>query len=133
MVVADFVFRLQDLLMNVQISVRRMPLSLGMENVINQTCNDISSKFHDIHIIEVYLEDINGPYKGGLDKRCHLKVRGLNHFSVDVTEISRDLYSAVDRAFSRLIQIIKRKLSGRALDSAALQEYFSSFSKGAVI
>lgn len=119
--------------MNVQISVRRMPLSLGMEKVINETCNDISSKFNDIQTIEVYLEDINGPHKGGLDKRCHLKVRGQKHFNVDVTEIKRDLYSAIDKAFSRLIQIIKRKLSGKPVDSSDLLEKLAPVSAGSLI
>jgi len=37
---------------------------------------------------------------------------------VDVTEIKRDLYSAIDKAFSRLIQIIKRRLSAKAFSSS---------------
>ena len=119
--------------MNVQISVRRMPLSLGMEKVINETCNDISSKFHLIQTIEVYLEDVNGPHKGDLYKRCHLKVRGQKRLSVDITEIKRDLYSAIDKAFTRLIEIIKRKLSGRALGSTELLENIASVSKEAFI
>jgi len=106
--------------MNIQISVRRMPVSLGIKKVINETCNDLSSKFKDIQTVEVYLEDINGPHKGGFDKRCHLKVRGQNHLSVDVTEIKRDLYSAIDKAFARLIHIIKRKLSGKSFGSTGL-------------
>jgi len=105
--------------MNVQISVRRMPLSLGMQKVISETCNDISLKFNFIKTIEVYLEDINGPYKGGLDKRCHIKVRRQRRLCVDIIEIKRDLYSAIDDAFSRLIQIIKRKLPGKAFGRSA--------------
>lgn len=112
--------------MNIQISVRRMPISLDMKKVINETCNDLSSKFNDIQTIEVYLEDINGPNKGGLDKCCHLKVRGPNHLSVDVTEIKRDLYSAIDKAFSRLVEIIKRKLSGRSFSANGLLQNTSS-------
>lgn len=106
--------------MNIQISVRRMPISLDMKKVINETCNDLSSKFNDIQSIEVYLEDINGPHKGGLDKCCHLKVRGQNHLCVDVTEIKRDLYSAIDKAFSRLVQLIKRRLSAKAFSPVGL-------------
>lgn len=106
--------------MNIQISVRRMPISLDMKKVINETCNDLSSKFNDIQSIEVYLEDVNGPHKGGLDKCCHLKVRGQNHLSVDVTEIRRDLFSAFDKAFTRLVQIVKRKLSGKPFNPVGL-------------
>jgi ribosome-associated translation inhibitor RaiA len=112
--------------MNIQISVRRMPISLDMKKVINETCNDLSSKFNDIQTIEVYLEDINGPNKGGLDKCCHLKVRGPNHLSVDVTEIKRDLYSAIDKAFSRLVEIIKRKLSAKSFSSIGLLQSATS-------
>lgn len=121
------------LTMNIQISVRRMPISLGIKKVINETCNDLSSKINDIQTIEVYLEDINGPHKGGLDKRCHLKVRGKNHFSVDVVEVKRDLYSAIDKAFSRLIQVIKRKLSGKTFNSVGLLGNTGALSKGEFI
>lgn len=104
-----------------------MPISLDMKKVINETCNDLSSKFNNIQTIEVYLEDINGPHKGGLDKCCHLKVRGQNHLSVDVTEIRRDLFSAFDKAFTRLVQIIKRRLSGKSFGSVGLLQYDTSF------
>lgn len=113
--------------MNIQISVRRMPISLDMKKVINETCNDLSSKFNDIQTIEVYLDDINGPNKGGQDKCCHLKVRGPNHLCVDVTEIKRDLYSAIDKAFSRLVEIIKRKLSGKSFNPVGLLQGDASF------
>ena len=119
--------------MNIQISVRRMPISLGLEKVINETCNDLSSKFNHIQSIEVYLEDINGPHKGGLDKRCHLKVRGKNHLSIDVTEIKRDLYSAIDKAFTRLTQIIKRKFSEKSFGSIRLLQNASAISRGNLV
>jgi hypothetical protein len=37
-----------------------------------------------------------------------------------VTEIKRDLYSAIDKAFSRLVQLIKRRLSAKSISPAGL-------------
>jgi ribosome-associated translation inhibitor RaiA len=92
--------------MNIQISVRRMTVSQVMKRVVRDLCSDIQNKCNRIQDIDVKIEDINGPNKSGMDKRCHLKVRGKEHLAIDVEEVDEDVLSAVDNAFRRLKQVL---------------------------
>ena len=96
--------------MNVQISIRHMQASQVSKQSIRKLCGEIINKHEPINHIDVKIEDINGPYKAGIDKRCHLKVRGKNHLAIDVDDIDSDVNYAIDNAFRRLKKILKRKL-----------------------
>ena len=95
--------------MNVQISIRHMQTSQVSQQTIRKLCSEIINKYEQIKNIDVKIEDINGPYKAGIDKRCHLKVRGTNHFAIDVDDIDVDVDYAIDNAFRRLKKMLKRK------------------------
>ena len=99
--------------MNVQISIRHMQASQVSKQTIRKLCGEIINKYEPIKNIDVKIEDINGPHKAGIDKRCHLKVRGINHLAIDVDDINSDINSdinyAIDNAFRRLKKILKRK------------------------
>ncbi len=95
--------------MSIRISVRRMSISLDMKKMIRETCEKLSGTYDDIQDIEIFIDDVNGPDKGGVDKRCHVKVRGVNHLSLDIVKVSRDIYTAIDLAFSRLVQLLKQE------------------------
>ena len=92
--------------MNIQISVRRMTVSQVVKQIVRNLCSDVQNKFNGIQNIDVKIEDINGPNKSGIDKRCHLKVRGKERLAIDVEEVDEDLHSAIDNAFRRLKQVL---------------------------
>ena len=102
--------------MNVQISIRHMQASQVSKQTIRKLCGEIINKHEPIKNIDVKIEDINGPHKAGIDKRCHLKVRGKNNLAIDVddintninTDINTDINYAIDNAFRRLNKILKR-------------------------
>ncbi|OGA61660.1 MAG: 30S ribosomal protein S30 [Betaproteobacteria bacterium RIFCSPLOWO2_12_FULL_65_14] len=62
--------------------------------------------------IKVGLSDINGP-RGGIDKRCRIRVmfRGLDAVLIEDTEA--DLYVAIDRAADRVWRTVVRRLGRR--------------------
>lgn len=63
-----------------------------------------------IHFVTVRITDLNGPKKGGKDKRCqiHLKVPGMPN--VIVSEVSSSLTSAIGRAAQRASYVVERAL-----------------------
>jgi ribosome-associated translation inhibitor RaiA len=67
---------------------------------------------HPITNVDVRLSDINGP-KGGVDKKCQIHIQLSGQPGVIVTDIQRDLYNAIDRAASRAMRTMRRKLSQR--------------------
>ena len=60
--------------------------------------------------VDVSLSDINGP-RGGIDKRCLVKVRLEGLQLVVVEDVQSDLYSAIDRAAGRAGRIVMRRLA----------------------
>lgn len=94
--------------MNVQISIRHMAVSQLVKQMVRELCGEIYRKNNDIQNIDVNIEDINGPHKAGIDKRCHLKVRGKERLIIDIDEIDEDLDCAIDKAFHQLKQVLRR-------------------------
>jgi len=93
--------------MNVQISIRHMVASKTIKQMVKDLCHEIHKKYEYIQNIDVKIEDINGPHKSGIDKRCHLKVRGSNHLVMDINDIDEDITYAIDRAFQHLKKSLK--------------------------
>lgn len=70
----------------------------------------LTSSINYIAKVVMRLSDINGP-RGGVDKRCHIKVV-LNHYpEVVIEDIESDLYVAIDRASQRAGRSVVRKIS----------------------
>lgn len=65
---------------------------------------------HPITGIDVRLSDINGP-KGGIDKKCQIHIHLSGHPGVTITDIQHDMYYAIDRAASRAMRTVRRRLS----------------------
>jgi ribosome-associated translation inhibitor RaiA len=60
--------------------------------------------------VSVRLSDINGR-RGGIDKRCQLKVQLANASDVVVVDVQRDLYVAMTRAVNRAAVAVVRRLA----------------------
>ena len=67
---------------------------------------------HPITAIDVRLSDINGP-RGGVDKKCNIRIKLSGQPSIIVTDIQHDMYYAIDRAASRAMRAVRRQLSQR--------------------
>jgi len=63
--------------------------------------------------VDVSLSDLNGP-RGGIDKRCLVKVRLDGLQSVVVEDVQSDLYRAIDRAAGRAGRMVMRRLAQRS-------------------
>ena len=61
--------------MNVQISIRHMAMSQGVKQLVRELCDEVQNKYGGIQNTNVKIEDVNGPDKTGIDKRCHRSVR----------------------------------------------------------
>lgn len=84
-----------------------MVVSKSIRQMIQDLCLEIKYKYSYIQNIDVKIADLNGPYKAGVDKRCHLKVRGHNHLAIDINDVDEDITHAIDRAFRHLKKTLK--------------------------
>ena len=62
-----------------------------------------------VNSVLVRMGDVNGP-KGGIDKRCHLTVRGPALPPTTIENVNVDAYAAVDLAVERAGQAVAREL-----------------------
>ena len=60
--------------------------------------------------VDVTLSDTNGP-RGGIDKRCHIKVSLDGLRPVVIEDVQADLYTAIDRAAGRASRTVVRRIS----------------------
>lgn len=101
--------------MTIQISTRHMTVSQVIKQMVRELCREILNKYGEIHHIDIRIEGVNGPRKAGVDQRCHLKVRGKEHMAIDIDEIDEDLDCAIDNAFQRLKQLLRRRKPYQAI------------------
>lgn len=94
--------------MQIEIQSRRIPLNDGLREHVRRRIQFAVGRFADrIRHVTVQLSDINGP-RGGVDKRCQLRMRveGLPDIVVDDTEMN--LYAAVSNAAGRAGRALSR-------------------------
>ncbi len=60
--------------------------------------------------VDVTLSDTNGP-RGGIDKRCQIKVSLDGLRPVVIEDVQADLYMAIDRAAGRASRTVVRRIS----------------------
>ncbi len=92
-----------------------MTVSEVIKKMVRELCGEIQNKYGEIQHIDIKIEDVTGPHKAGIDQRCHLKVRGKEHMAIDIDEIDEDLDCAIDKAFQRLKQLLRRRHLYQAL------------------
>ena len=86
-----------------------MTVSQVIKKMVREFCGEIQNKYGEIQLIDIRIEGVNGPHKAGIDQRCHLKVRGKERMAIDIDEIDEDLHCAIDNAFQRLKQLLRRR------------------------
>jgi ribosomal subunit interface protein len=94
------------------IQTRNFELTAELREYVEHRVAFALSQYSDyIRGAVVILLDFSGP-KGGIDKRCHLRVRlnGLSEIAVEETEA--DFHVAVDRAADRAKRTLVRRLRG---------------------
>ena len=58
----------------------------------------------------IRLSDVNGP-RGGIDKRCHVRITLTDAPEVLIEDADADLYVAIDRAADRAERTVARRLN----------------------
>jgi len=99
----------------VQISIQTdgFDLSEGLRRrVQGRVAQVLSDNSGRISCIRIGLSDINGP-RGGVDKRCRVRLvmPGLREVVVDQVEL--DMYHAIDKALKRVGRAVARRVSRR--------------------
>ena len=95
------------------------------EYVDNRICFALARISHRLRRVEVRLSDLNGP-RGGIDKRCLIKVHINRIPPVVVTDVQSDLYASIDRASARAGRTVMRRLAmdkRRHQPSVSLQRF----------
>ena len=64
----------------------------------------------DVHSIDVFLKDVNGP-KGGVDKQVIVRAHLRNRHQVIIETAGENLYAAVRRSAKRTKKAVRRSLA----------------------
>lgn len=96
--------------MQIDIQTRNFSLTDALQNHARRRLHFALSRCSDpIQRVVMQLSDTNGP-RGGIDKRCHLRLVLDGMPDVIIEDIEADLYTAIDRACSRASRTLLRKL-----------------------
>ncbi len=97
--------------MNVQLTIRNFAVdSRARETITRRVEAALRRLASRVKVVEIRVEDLNGPGKGGVDKRCRVEVQ-LDDGSVHVGEgQSPRPLDAVDEASGRVSGALKRHL-----------------------
>ncbi len=101
--------------MKIRIQCRGFSLTDAMADHVRKRLGFLLGHgFNRLRRIDVTLSDLNGP-RGGVDKRCLVRVSIDGLRPVVIEDIQADLYMAIDRAASRASRTVLRRL---ALDNS---------------
>lgn len=96
--------------MRIAIQVRNSDLADELREHMEHRLAFALSQFPEhIRSVVVVLSDVNGP-KGGIDKRCSLRVRLNGRSDIVIEEIEANFHVAVDRAADRAKRTLGRRL-----------------------
>jgi putative sigma-54 modulation protein len=121
-------------IMQLDIQTQGFDLTYAISGYIDRRlASGLGRSAHHVSRVAVLLADINGP-RGGIDKRCRIRVRLDPSVEVVVEDTQSDLYTAIDRAAKRVGRSVARKLGRqrrtrfltRALRDSTLQPAVTS-------
>ena len=96
--------------MQITIQSRSFKLTDALRNHVQTRLGFTFSRASNrVQFIQVRLSDLNGP-RGGIDKRCSVKVSMGGLPDVVVEDVQTDMYLAIDRAASRAARTVMRRL-----------------------
>ena len=75
--------------------------------------------------VDITLSDLNGP-RGGVDKRCLIKISLDGLQPVIVEDVQSDLYMAIDRAASRASRTVLRRIAQDSNRRQRMQQWPAS-------
>ena len=96
--------------MKIDIQARNFNLTDSILTYTRERINFLlSSRFDQIQRISVRLSDVNGP-KGGIDKRCQVRICLPRLKDIYIDDVQTDLYVAIFRATDRGSRTVNRRL-----------------------
>jgi putative sigma-54 modulation protein len=99
--------------MKIDLRVRGMAEPAVLRAQIERRMQFALGRFgHDVAQVTVRLSDENGP-RGGVDKRCHLTIRGPRLATVVIDERNAGAEAAIDLAAGRASRAVARLLERR--------------------
>ena len=99
--------------MRIQIESPDFPLTEAMRAYLERRLRyDLTRCDERIGLVEVHLADVNGR-RGGVDKRCLVRVHVHGSPDVVVEDTETDLYFAMNRAVARAGRTVARRVARR--------------------
>jgi ribosomal subunit interface protein len=103
----------QEANVRIQIESPDFPLTRAMREFLERRLRYGLTRSDDrIGLVEVHLSDVNGA-RGGVDKRCRIRVHLHNKSDVVVEDTETDLYFAMNRAAARVGRTVARRIAKR--------------------
>ena len=97
--------------MQITVQSRSFKLTDALRNHVHTRLGFTFSRASNrVQFIQVRLSDLNGP-RGGIDKRCSIKVSMGGLADVVVDDVQTDMYLAIDRAAGRAARTVMRRLA----------------------
>lgn len=97
--------------MRIDIRARGFALTEGLRAHAERRLRFALARFEDrVARVAVRLSDLNGP-RGGVDKRCLLRLRARGLAEIVIDEAGADLYAAISRAAERAGRMLGRGLA----------------------
>jgi putative sigma-54 modulation protein len=98
--------------MRVQIQIKGLPRAAKLRAFAAHRLEAAIARFADgIQEASMWLGDINGPERGGVDKLCRVVLRLKNNSIVVIEDLGADAARVIDRVIDRLQQSVSRQLS----------------------
>lgn len=97
--------------MKIDIQARDFKLTESLMTYVKDRIHYLlGSRLDQIQKITVRMNDINGP-RGGVDKRCQVRVTLPRLKEVVIEDVQSDMYVAIFRAMDRASRTVNRRLS----------------------
>lgn len=98
--------------MRVQIQIKGLPRAARLRSFATHRLEAAVARFADaIQEASMWLGDINGPERGGVDKLCRVVLRLKDNSIVVIEDLGADMTRVIGRVIDRLQQSVSRQLS----------------------
>lgn len=98
--------------MLVHVYIKGASSTAKLHTLASKKLNNALSRFsHVVQDVTMRMHDINGPDRGGVDKRCRVVLRLKGNSFVVVEELGVDMTEAINRVADRLHYSVAKQLS----------------------